>query len=100
MITSASAAASASDSTRSPASSALRLARAALAQRHPDVDAGLAQVLRVRVPLRAVAQDRHLAAGDQRGVGIGFVVHRGHVVLLFLSVVLGRSVGRLSGVPA
>ena len=61
----------------------LALAAAACAQRHPDVHPGLTQVLRVRVPLGAVAQDRHLAAGDQRRVGIGFVVHRGHVVCSF-----------------
>ena len=82
-MTSASAAASASEVTRSPASSALRLellpSRRATRTSTPDSR----EVLRVGVPLRAVAQDGHLAAGDQRGVCVGFVVHRGHVVSSF-----------------
>ena len=96
MITSASAAASASEVTRSPASSALRRlelpSRRATRTSTPDSQ----QVQRVGVPLRAVAQDRHLAAGDQRGVGVGFVVQRGHVVCSFslgcVTVVDRRSV--------
>ena len=65
MITSASAAASASDVTRSPASSALRLLELPLAQGDPHVDPGLPEVLCVGVALGAVAQDGDLAAGDQ-----------------------------------
>ena len=58
----------------------LRLAPAgaALTQGDPDVHAGLHQVQRVRVPLRPVAEDGDLAARDQAGVGVGFVVQRGH----------------------
>ena len=78
MITSASAAASASNSTGSPASSALRLLELPSRSAAPDVHAGLAQVLRVQVPLRPVAQDRHLAAGGGARVVVmwptGFVV--------------------------
>jgi hypothetical protein len=39
---------------------------AALAQPHRDLDAGLVQVERMRVPLRAVAEDGHLLALDER----------------------------------
>ena len=49
------------------------------AQPDDHVDAGVLQVQRVRVSLRAVAEDRDLAVGDQRGVGVVVVVHgRGH----------------------
>ena len=46
--------------------------RRALAQADDDVDAGLLQVQRVRMTLRAVADDRDLLAADDRTVGIGF----------------------------
>jgi hypothetical protein len=63
----------------------LALAARSLAQGDPDIDARLEQVEGMGVPLRAVPQDRHLAAGDQAWVGVGLVVQRGHDVCSFLS---------------
>ena len=54
---------------------------AALAQADGDLDARVRQVLRVRVALRAVADDRDLLALDQREVGVLVVIHL-HVLLL------------------
>ena len=48
--------------------------RAALAQADGDLHAGIVEILRVRMTLRAVADDRHLLALDQRQVGVLFVV--------------------------
>ena len=48
--------------------------RRALAQPDPDVDARVLQVQGVRVALRAVADDGHLAALDDRPIGVGLVV--------------------------
>ena len=78
---SASAAASATDRTRSPASSALALDFDPGAQPDAHVDARLGQVQRVGVALGPVADDGHLAALDQARVGIGLVVQLGHLSL-------------------
>ena len=71
----------------------------------PDVDAGLREVLGVGVPLGAVAQDGHLAAGDQaRGRRRIRSTAWPCRVLFLLSVSRSSSsivgLGRLSGVPA
>ena len=79
---SASAAASATGRTRSPASSAFALDDEPVAQPDPDVDAGLGQVEGVGMALGAVADDGHLAALDQARVGVVLVVQRGHRVNL------------------
>ena len=61
----------------------LRLRLRALAQADDDVDARVLQVQRVRVSLRAVAQDRDLLVGDEAEVGVILVVHvGGHCFLL------------------
>ncbi len=78
---SASAAASATGSTRSPASSALALDFDPVAQPDPDVHARLGQVERVGVALGPVADHGHLAALDQARVGVGLVVQLGHLSL-------------------
>ncbi len=52
--------------------------RAALANADRDLDAGVVEVLRVRVALRAVADDRHLAALDELQVAV-LVVEDLHV---------------------
>ena len=59
----------------------------AVLERDDDLDARVAQVLRVRVALRAVADDRDLLALDERQVGVGVVEEFSHGV--FLLVVLG-----------
>ena len=48
--------------------------RAALAQADRHLDARVVQVLRVRVPLRAVADDRDLLPLDQRKIGVLLVI--------------------------
>ena len=48
-----------------------------LAEADDDLHAGLLQVQRVGVALRAVADDRHLAAADDRRIGVRLVVHLG-----------------------
>lgn len=55
-----------------------------LLQRDDDLDAGVAEVLRVRVALRAVADDRDLLGLDDGEVGVGVVDELGHVVSPFL----------------
>ena len=55
----------------------LRLRRRPRAQPDDDVDAGVLQVQRVGVALAAVADDRDLAAPDDRAVGVGLVIHIG-----------------------
>ena len=77
MITSASAAASATDITLQPGCLGLGLRRRALAQADAHVDAGVLQVQRVGMALRAVADDGDLAAADDRAVGVLLVVHVG-----------------------
>ena len=83
MMTSASAAASAIGTTRSPAASALAFDDEPVTQADAHVDARVLQVQRVGVALRAVADDRDLAAGDQRAVGVLLVVHVGCHQLAF-----------------
>ena len=57
----------------------LRPRRRSLAQADAHVDARVLQVQRVRVPLRAVAEHRHLAPFEQGEVGVGVVIDRcGH----------------------
>ena len=50
----------------------------ALGESDADVDAGITERQRVRVPLAAVANDRDAAAGEAGEVGVGVVVERGH----------------------
>ena len=52
--------------------------RAALAQTDYHLDAGIVEILRVRVALRTVADDRDLPALDEREVGVLFVVNLHH----------------------
>ena len=83
MITSASAAASAGRDHPQALVGGLCPGLRALRQADPDVDAGVAQAQRVRVALRAVADDGDLAPLDDRQVGVVVVEDlRGHVVLL------------------
>ena len=77
MITSASAAASAIGTHPEPGRLGLGHRRRALAQADAHVDARVLQVERVGVALRAVADDRDLAAGDERPIGVRLVVHVG-----------------------
>ena len=60
----------------------LGLRRRALPQADPHVDARVPQVQRVGVALRAVAEDGHLAVGDDRTVGVLLVVDGCHWLLL------------------
>jgi hypothetical protein len=60
----------------------LRLRLRALLQADDDLDARVAQVLRVRVALRAVADDSDLLALDQGKVGVFVVEDFSHVVHL------------------
>jgi len=60
--------ASAISATLRPPFFALAHEAPALPQRHRDLDARLLQVLRVRMALRAVADDRDLLALDERKV--------------------------------
>ena len=86
MITSAHSAASSSDFTVSPAFSALLFDDEPVAEPDTHVDAGFLEVQGMRMALRAVADDGDLAAADDGGVGIGFVVDvGGHVSAPFLS---------------
>ena len=63
----------------------------ALGQPDPDVDARVAQAQRVRVPLRAVADDGDLAPLDDRQVGVVVVEDlHGHCVVFLLSGVRDR----------
>ena len=48
---------------------------AAFAQTHRDLDAGVGQILGMRMALRAIADDRHLFAFDEREVGVLVVIH-------------------------
>ena len=75
MITSASAAASAMGSTRSPAASALATDDEPSRRPTRTSIAGVLQVQRVGVALGAVADDGDLAALDDRPIGVGLVVH-------------------------
>ena len=77
MITSASAAASAMDSTRRPASSALAFDDEPSRRPTRTSTPESLQVQGVGVALRAVADDGHLAAGDERPVGVLLVVDVG-----------------------
>ena len=56
----------------------LGAALGALRQTDADVDARVAQVLRVGVALAAVAEDRDLLGLDDREVGVGVVEQLGH----------------------
>ena len=58
----------------------LRLRARRARRRQPDahVDAAVAQIQRVRMPLRPVSENRHLAPLDQRQVGIRVVIHLRH----------------------
>ena len=87
--TSASETASATESTRRPASCAFCRDEEPSRERDPDVDSGLREVERVRVALRPVADDGDLATPDQVGVGVALVVKLGHRVPLYLSAVFG-----------
>jgi hypothetical protein len=53
-------------------------------ERDDDLDAGVAEVLRVGVALRAVADDGDLLGLDDREIGVGVVDELGHVVCPFL----------------
>ena len=53
----------------------LRLRLRTRAQADDDVDARVLQVQRVRVTLRAVAEDRDQLVGDQAEIGVVLVVH-------------------------
>ena len=75
MMRSASAAAWSTDTTAQAGGLGLGLRRRAVAQADAHVDARVLQVEGVGVALRAVADDRHLAAGDERAVGVLLVVH-------------------------
>jgi len=70
---------------------------AALAQADGDVDARIAQVLRVRVALRAVADDGNVFALDQGDVGV-FVVENFHDNSLVIIFNVGVSAG-LAAMP-
>src|SRR5215469_8525704 len=50
-----------------------------LGQPHPYVAARVAQAQRMRVALRAVAEDGNLAGLNEAEVGVAVVVHGGHV---------------------
>ena len=52
----------------------LGLRRRTVAQADHDVDAGVLQVQRVRVALRAVAEDRDQLVGDQAEIGVVLVI--------------------------
>ena len=69
-MTSAHLAASATGTAARPAASALALAGLAGADADLHVDAAVLQVQGVRVPLRAVADDRDLLAPDEREVRV------------------------------
>ena len=73
-MTSASAAASAIGQHPQPGGLGLGDRRRALAQADAHVDARVLQVQRVGVALGAVADDGHLAALDDRPIGVGLVV--------------------------
>ena len=78
MITSAQAQAAAGSLTVRP--SACAFARDLLARMKSDahVHAAVAQIQRVRMSLRSVAENRHLASANQREVSIGVVINLGH----------------------
>ena len=80
MMTSASAAASAIDTARSPAARALAADALDGVQADAHVDAAVVQVQRVGVALRAVTDDGDLAIADGRQIGVLVVVDDGHVV--------------------
>ncbi len=63
----------------------LRAARAPLVQPHAHVDAAVAQVERVGVPLAAVADDRHALARQAPEVGVVVVVDRRRHPLLLVA---------------
>ena len=67
-----------------PGGLGLGLRRRALAQADAHVDARVLQVQGVGVALRAVADDGHLAAGDERAVGVLLVGDLGAWRVLFL----------------
>ncbi len=54
-------------------------------QPDPHVDAGIVEVQRVRMALRAVADDGHLARPDQGGVRVLLVVEIGHAAPVLVS---------------
>src|SRR5215203_786859 len=56
----------------------------ALLQPDDDLDTGIAEVLRVRVALRAVTDDRDLLALDEREVRVLVVVDLSHVRFFLL----------------
>ena len=78
MMMSAHALAAAGSFTTQPVSLGLRARLAAVVEPDPDVDAAVAQVQRMRVPLRSVSQDRDLAAAKERQVGISVVINLEH----------------------
>ena len=63
---------------RQPRPFGLRAALARLGEPNPDVDAALLQVQRVRVPLRAVADDGHLLRFDELDLRVRVVMNRRH----------------------
>ncbi len=64
----------ATSATLSPAFFALSQEAPPLRRPDGDLDAGVVEVLRVRVALRAVADDGDLLALDERQVGVFFVI--------------------------
>ena len=86
MMTSASLEASATERTRSPAPSALAFELRARAEPDAHVHAGVAEVERVGVALRAVADDGDLALLQQVEVRVLVVVDGRHVCVSFTSV--------------
>ena len=77
-MTSAHVAASARLSTVKPASSAFAFDLESGLQADDDLDSGVAQVLRVRVTLRSVADDGDLLALDDGQVGVVVIENLGH----------------------
>ena len=65
----------------------LRLRLRVVLEADDDLDARVAEVLRVRVALRAVADDGDLLALDEREVGVLVVVDLSHVRFFLLGVV-------------
>src|SRR5207248_184853 len=67
-------------------------------RRQPDAnaDAAVFQVERVRVPLRAVTDDRDLLLLDQRKVRVVVVVHRRHVTPLTAGTTKRRRLRRFA----
>ena len=77
-MTSAHCAAAAGSSTISPSASAFFRDLLAACKPDADVHAAVLQIQRVRMPLRSVTDNRHLAVADQRQVRVGVVVNLRH----------------------